>query len=151
MAVRTSSAKSRVRESIRCLTPLEAIRTGTTTIVENVGNLVCTSGFDLGEDLQVVMVSTTEGEDKPLKYPHMFRSAQLVLLTKVDLLPHLDFNLEKGGTIRGTVLGIDGLPASGATIQVYTEGGTKLRSWSSSRSTSKKRLALTSLARCMAS
>jgi hydrogenase nickel incorporation protein HypB len=54
-------------------------------IIENVGNLVCTAGYDLGEDLRVVLVSVTEGEDKPLKYPVLFRSANLVLVTKIDL------------------------------------------------------------------
>lgn len=61
--------------------------------VENVGNLVCPAGFDLGEAAKVVLVSVTEGEDKPLKYPYMFRAARLVLVTKVDLLPHLDFDV----------------------------------------------------------
>lgn len=61
--------------------------------VENVGNLVCPAGFDLGEAGKVVLVSVTEGEDKPLKYPDMFHAARLVLVTKVDLLPHLDFDV----------------------------------------------------------
>lgn len=68
---------------------------GTTLFIENVGNLVCPALFDLGEAGRIVLFSVTEGEDKPLKYPHMFRSAQLVLLTKVDLLPHLDFDVAK--------------------------------------------------------
>lgn len=57
--------------------------------IENVGNLVCPAVYDLGEDANVVALSVTEGEDKPVKYPTMFRKADLVLLTKVDLLPHL--------------------------------------------------------------
>jgi hydrogenase nickel incorporation protein HypB len=61
--------------------------------IENVGNLVCPAGFDLGEASKVVLVSVTEGEDKPLKYPDMFHAAGLVLVTKVDLLPHLDFDV----------------------------------------------------------
>jgi len=61
--------------------------------VENVGNLVCPAVYDLGQAVSVVALSVTEGEDKPLKYPVMFRKADLVLLTKVDLLPHLDFDL----------------------------------------------------------
>ena len=61
--------------------------------VENVGNLVCPALFDLGESARVVIASTTEGEDKPLKYPHMFRAADLILLNKVDLLPHLSFDV----------------------------------------------------------
>ena len=61
--------------------------------VENVGNLVCPAVYDLGQTASVVALSVTEGEDKPLKYPVMFRKADLVLLTKVDLLPHLDVDL----------------------------------------------------------
>jgi hydrogenase nickel incorporation protein HypB len=62
--------------------------------VENVGNLVCPAIYDLGQAVNVVALSVTEGEDKPFKYPVMFRKADLVLLTKVDLLPHLDFRVE---------------------------------------------------------
>lgn len=62
--------------------------------VENVGNLVCPAAFDLGEDVRVTLLSVTEGEDKPLKYPDIFESADLVLLTKTDLLPHLDVDLD---------------------------------------------------------
>ena len=58
-------------------------------VIENVGNLVCPAIYDLGQTLNVVALSVTEGEDKPLKYPVMFRNAQAVLLTKIDLLPHL--------------------------------------------------------------
>jgi hydrogenase nickel incorporation protein HypB len=65
---------------------------GSLLFVENVGNLVCPALFDLGEDARVVIASTTEGENKPLKYPHMFRTAELVILNKVDLLPHLSFD-----------------------------------------------------------
>jgi hydrogenase nickel incorporation protein HypB len=61
--------------------------------VENVGNLVCPAIYDLGQSVNVVALSVTEGEDKPLKYPVMFRKADLVLLTKIDLLPHLDFDI----------------------------------------------------------
>ena len=62
-------------------------------MIENVGNLVCPAGFDLGEAHKVVVLSVTEGEDKPLKYPDMFAAASLMLLNKVDLLPHLDFDV----------------------------------------------------------
>src|SRR5450755_3236092 len=64
-------------------------------MVENVGNLVCPAGFDLGEAHKVVVLSVTEGEDKPLKYPDMFHAAALMLLNKVDLLPHLSFDVER--------------------------------------------------------
>ncbi len=63
--------------------------------IENVGNLVCPAGFDLGEAHKVVILSVTEGEDKPLKYPDMFHASDLMLLTKTDLLPHLDFDVER--------------------------------------------------------
>jgi len=59
--------------------------------IENVGNLVCPAGFDLGENQRVAVLSVTEGEDKPLKYPPLFRIADAVVITKIDLLPHLDF------------------------------------------------------------
>ena len=65
---------------------------GSVLVIENVGNLVCPALFDLGEAARVVISSVTEGADKPVKYPQMFRDADLVLLTKVDLLPYLDFD-----------------------------------------------------------
>ena len=63
-------------------------------MIENVGNLVCPASFDLGEQHKVAVLSVTEGEDKPLKYPHMFRAADILLINKVDLLPYLDFDLD---------------------------------------------------------
>jgi len=63
--------------------------------IENVGNLVCPAGFDLGEDAKVAILSVTEGEDKPLKYPDMFAASRLMLINKVDLLPHLKFDVEQ--------------------------------------------------------
>jgi hydrogenase nickel incorporation protein HypB len=68
---------------------------GSLLFIENVGNLVCPALFDLGETAKVVVASVTEGEDKPLKYPHMFRAADLILLNKVDLLPHLRFDADR--------------------------------------------------------
>jgi hydrogenase nickel incorporation protein HypB len=62
--------------------------------IENVGNLVCPALFDLGERAKVVITSVTEGEDKPVKYPHMFRASSLLLLNKIDLLPHVSFDLD---------------------------------------------------------
>jgi hydrogenase nickel incorporation protein HypB len=63
-------------------------------VIENVGNLVCPAEFHVGEDVRVMVSSVTEGEDKPLKYPLMFRTCELVLVNKIDLLPHLDFDLD---------------------------------------------------------
>lgn len=68
---------------------------GSVVMIENVGNLVCPALFDLGERAKVVMLSVTEGDDKPLKYPHMFRAADLLVITKSDLLPHVDFSVER--------------------------------------------------------
>ena len=67
---------------------------GSLLFIENVGNLVCPALFDLGERAMVVVISVTEGADKPLKYPHMFAAAELVLINKVDLLPYVDFDID---------------------------------------------------------
>lgn len=75
--------------ALRDLDPAE----GSVVFVENVGNLVCPALFDLGEASRVVIMSVTEGADKPLKYPHMFRTADVVLLNKTDLLPYVDFDV----------------------------------------------------------
>ncbi len=64
-------------------------------LIENVGNLVCPSSYDLGEDAKVVVLSTAEGEDKPLKYPSIFFKSELMILNKIDLLPHVKFDLEQ--------------------------------------------------------
>ncbi|MGH4012481.1 MAG: hydrogenase nickel incorporation protein HypB [Pseudonocardiaceae bacterium] len=74
---------------LRSLEPLD----GSLVLVENVGNLVCPALFDLGEQARVVITSVTEGAEKPRKYPHMFRAANLVLLNKIDLLPYVDFDV----------------------------------------------------------
>ncbi len=63
-------------------------------IIENVGNLVCPAGYDLGEAMKVVVLSTTEGDDKPLKYPAMFRNASVLIINKIDLVPYLPCNIE---------------------------------------------------------
>lgn len=68
---------------------------GSVVVMENVGNLVCPALFDLGERAKVVVLSVTEGEDKPLKYPHVFRAAEVLVLNKIDLLPHLSFDVER--------------------------------------------------------
>lgn len=62
--------------------------------IENVGNLVCPSSFDLGEDMKVVLISTTEGDDKPQKYPAMFARSAVLVINKTDLLPHVEFNVQ---------------------------------------------------------
>ncbi|GAB4237764.1 MAG: hydrogenase nickel incorporation protein HypB [Stanieria sp.] len=64
-------------------------------VIENVGNLVCPALFDLGEKAKVAILSVTEGEDKPIKYPHMFRASQVMILTKIDLLPYLQFDVNR--------------------------------------------------------
>ena len=68
---------------------------GAIVFIENVGNLICPALFDLGERAKVVILSVTEGEDKPIKYPHMFRACQVMLISKIDLLPHLRFSIER--------------------------------------------------------
>jgi hydrogenase nickel incorporation protein HypB len=84
--------------------------------VENVGNLVCPALFDLGERSKVVVISVTEGADKPLKYPHMFAAAGLVIVNKIDLLPYVDFDLERfAGYARSVNGGVNILPLSATT------------------------------------
>jgi len=68
---------------------------GDVLFIENVGNLVCPASFDLGETFRVVILSVTEGDDKPAKYPDMFHGADLMILSKIDLLPHVDFDVER--------------------------------------------------------
>src|SRR6476661_4549176 len=80
-----------VRSALPSL-PLEEIDL---LVIENVGNLVCPAEFRVGEDARAMVISVTEGEDKPLKYPLMFRACELVLINKIDLLPHLDLDVDK--------------------------------------------------------
>jgi hydrogenase nickel incorporation protein HypB len=79
------------------LTALDAIDLATTDLlfIENVGNLVCPASWDLGEDAKIVLFSVTEGEDKPVKYPKMFQQSRVVVFTKLDLLPHVPFRVER--------------------------------------------------------
>ncbi|MFJ3709457.1 hydrogenase nickel incorporation protein HypB [Streptomyces sp. NPDC090053] len=77
--------------ALTALSPAE----GSLLMVENVGNLVCPALFDLGERSKVVIISVTEGTDKPLKYPYMFAAADLILVNKADLLPYVDFDVER--------------------------------------------------------
>ncbi|WP_245464952.1 hydrogenase nickel incorporation protein HypB [Mesorhizobium sp. M1E.F.Ca.ET.045.02.1.1] len=67
---------------------------GAMVLIENVGNLVCPALFDLGEDAKVIVLSVTEGQDKPLKYPNMFQAANLMIISKTDLLPYVDFDMD---------------------------------------------------------
>ena len=85
----------------------------TLLFIENVGNLVCPALFDLGEHSKVVVISVTEGTDKPLKYPHMFAAAGLVLINKIDLLPYVDFDLDAcSAYARSVNPGVEILPLS---------------------------------------
>jgi hydrogenase nickel incorporation protein HypB len=91
--------------------------------IENVGNLVCPALFDLGEKRKVVVISVTEGDDKPLKYPHMFAAADLVVLNKTDLLPYVDFDPDRlTADARRLQPGITVLPVSAKT-------GENLEAW----------------------
>jgi hydrogenase nickel incorporation protein HypB len=96
---------------------------GSVVMIENVGNLVCPALFDLGEHAKVVVLSVTEGEDKPLKYPHMFRAARIMLLNKIDLLPHFDFDVDQ---VVGNASRVN--PAI-TTLRVSARTGEGLDSW----------------------
>ncbi len=103
--------------------------------IENVGNLVCPAIYDLGQAANVVALSVTEGEDKPLKYPVMFRKADLVLLTKIDLLPHLpDVRIE---TIREALQHVNPAPALMPVSARTGEGLSQWISWLESRRASR--------------
>lgn len=91
--------------------------------VENVGNLVCTSVFDLGEDLQVVMVSTTEGEDKPLKYPTIFDRSDVCIVTKMDLAGVLEYNREQ------MLRSIESIKPGMPVFEVSAKTGQGMDSW----------------------
>ncbi len=91
---------AQVQEAIENL-PLEKMRI---LFIENVGNLVCPTNFDLGEDMKWVVANTTEGDDKPLKYPKIFQAAEVMIINKIDLLPYIDCDLE---TLRGNALSIN--------------------------------------------
>jgi hydrogenase nickel incorporation protein HypB len=95
-------------------------------IVENVGNLVCPAEFRIGEDVRIMVSSVAEGEDKPLKYPLMFRACELVVINKVDLLPHVDFDMDR------FLHHLDAVHPGVATMQVSArtgEGVEEFREW----------------------
>ncbi|MCH9669712.1 MAG: hydrogenase nickel incorporation protein HypB [Actinomycetia bacterium] len=98
-----------VRRALETLDP----QPGSLLFIENVGNLVCPAMFDLGEHCKVVVISVTEGADKPLKYPHMFAAAGLVVINKTDLLPYVDFDIDAfAGHARSLNAGVQILPIS---------------------------------------
>jgi hydrogenase nickel incorporation protein HypB len=96
---------------------------GSIVFIENVGNLVCPALFDLGERAKVVIFSVTEGEDKPLKYPHMFRAASAVIISKIDLVPHLDFSLEKA------LANVRLVNPDATVLQISARTGEGLQTW----------------------
>lgn len=91
--------------------------------IENVGNLVCPAGFDLGEQAKVVVLSVTEGEDKPLKYPHMFAAASLMLINKIDLLPHVNFD------VKACIANARKINPSIEAIQISATSGEGMSDW----------------------
>jgi hydrogenase nickel incorporation protein HypB len=96
---------------------------GSMVLIENVGNLVCPALFDLGEAARVVIMSVTEGDDKPLKYPHMFRSADVVVLNKIDLLPYVSFDVDR------CLSAVRRLRPAVAMLQVSATTGDGLDAW----------------------
>ena len=92
-------------------------------VIENVGNLVCPAEFRVGEDARVMICSVTEGEDKPLKYPLMFRACELVVVNKIDLLPHLDFDLDR------LLANIDAVNPEARVIQTSARTGEGVDEW----------------------
>jgi hydrogenase nickel incorporation protein HypB len=94
-------------------------------VIENVGNLVCPAEFRVGEDARVMVASVAEGEDKPLKYPLMFRTCELVLINKVDLLPHLDFDLDR------FLYNLDAVNPDVARMQLSARTGEGVDQWRS--------------------
>ena len=93
-------------------------------VIENVGNLVCPAEFRVGEDARVMICSVTEGEDKPLKYPLMFRACELVVVNKIDLLPHLDFDLDR------LLANVDAVNPEARVIQTSARTGDGVDEWS---------------------
>ncbi|MCK9900558.1 hydrogenase nickel incorporation protein HypB [Frankia sp. Cpl3] len=114
-----------VGRALRALDPPDGLDLpgGSVVLIENVGNLVCPGLFDLGESARVVLASVPEGEDKPSKYPHMFRAADLILLTKVDLLPYLAFD---GELFTDAVRQVN---PSAPVVAVSVTDGTGLADW----------------------
>jgi hydrogenase nickel incorporation protein HypB len=95
-------------------------------VIENVGNLVCPAEFRVGEDAKAMVCSVTEGEDKPLKYPLMFRTCDVVVVNKIDLLPHLDYDLE---TLRTNIRAVNPDAEIMETSARTGEGVDQFRHW----------------------
>lgn len=110
---------SMISRALPALDPAE----GSVVLIENVGNLVCPALFDLGEQGRVVIVSVTEGDDKPLKYPHMFRGSTLLILNKIDLLPYVPFNVTR------FMAAVNEVNPRLQTLQVSALRGDGLRDW----------------------
>ena len=108
-----------VAGALRTLAPVP----GSVAVIENVGNLVCPALFDLGETARVVLASVTEGTDKPLKYPQMFRSADLVVITKTDLGPYVNFDGAQFGEHLGQI------SPQATMISLSAVSGSGLPSW----------------------
>ena len=96
---------------------------GAALLIENVGNLVCPAPFDLGEHAKIAVFSVAEGEDKPVKYPHMFGAASLVIPNKIDLLPHLDFDVDRA------LANIRAVNSSAAVSPVSARAGEGTAGW----------------------
>jgi hydrogenase nickel incorporation protein HypB len=117
-AVQINTGKGCHLDAHRVAHALERLRPadGSLLVIENVGNLVCPAAFDLGEARKVVVLSVTEGDDKPLKYPDMFRVADLLLINKIDLAPYVDFDVDAAvGYARRVRPGLEALALSART------------------------------------
>ncbi len=108
---------------VRSALPSLALEEIDLLIVENVGNLVCPAEFKIGEDARAMVCSVTEGEDKPLKYPLMFRTCDVVVVNKIDLLPHLDFELDR------LLYNIDQVHPDVETIVLSAKSGEGIGAW----------------------
>ncbi len=108
---------------VRSALPSVALEEIDLLLVENVGNLVCPAEFKIGEDARVMVCSVTEGEDKPLKYPLMFRTCELVIVNKIDLLEHIDFDLDR------LLANIDTVNPGVATMLTSARTGEGVEAW----------------------
>lgn len=100
-----------------------SLKAGSILMIENVGNLVCPAMFDLGERMKIAVISTTEGEDKPIKYPHMFRAAELVIINKIDISQYVDFDEKK---CREAILQVN---PNATILKVSAKTGEGMQEW----------------------